>query len=294
MKKIFNWIKRLFKKEPVETARKFGWKRDIPDARDHKYKVMAPVALPPMIDLRSLCPPIYDQGQLGSCASNAMGAIFQFEQMKQEIPNFMPSRLFIYYNTRVLEGTVNYDDGATMRDTLKTMVSLGVCPESMWPYNRCFKKKPTDYCYSEALNNQVLEYLSVQPVLYDVKQCLAVGFPVAFGIALYQSFMNDNVTQTGIVPMPDLINESAIGGHAIVAVGYDDSKNCLIMRNSWGTSWGDKGYFYLPYAYITPSLAADFWTIRLVEAPLAEQVVIEEQSQTVAKVKKGRKNSNIK
>jgi C1A family cysteine protease len=259
------------------------------------YKITAPVPLPSLVDLRNICPDIYDQGQLGSCASNAMGGIFQFEQMKQQIPNFMPSRLFIYYNTRVIENTVNYDSGATMRGTLKTMVNSGVCPETMWTYNRCFKKKPNDECYNVALNNQVLEYLSLQPSLYDIKQCLAQGFPVAFGISLYQSFMSENVARTGVVPMPDLINESSLGGHAVVAVGYDDTRNCLIMRNSWGVNWGDRGYFYLPYTYITPGLSADFWTIRLVEAPVVEeQVVVEEQSQTVAKPKRSKKNSGIK
>ena len=274
MKKIFNWFKGLFTHKPGKNA-KLGWKRDLPDPRDYKYKVSTPIILPTMVDLRGQCPAVYDQGNLGSCTSNAMGSAFQFEQMKQQVENFMPSRLFIYYNTRVLEGTVSTDAGATLRNTLKTMVDTGVCPEKMWGYGKCFKKKPSDDCYVEAVKHKVVEYLRVTHSLYEIKLCLAEGFPVVFGMMLYESFMSDNVTNTGIVPMPNLTTEGVLGGHAVKAVGYDDSKNCLIVKNSWGTSWGDKGYFYLPYDYVTlPNLTADYWTIRLVESPVSQENVI--------------------
>lgn len=290
MKKIFDWFKKVLGLEhkPGKNA-KFGWKRDLPDPRDHKYMASRPLTvgqLPPLVDLKPLCPPVYDQGNIGSCTANAMGGSFQFEQMKQQIPNFMPSRLFIYYNTRAMEGTINEDAGATLRNTMKSMVNSGVCPEKMWSYNKCFKKKPDDFCYANAINNQVVEYLRVTHDLLQIKQCLFEGYPIAFGIMLYDSFMTENVARTGIVPMPNLQSESSVGGHAILAVGYDDSKNVLIMRNSWGTNWGINGYFYLPYEYITtPNLAADFWTIRLVETP----VVVEQEAQTIAKPKKTRK-----
>ncbi len=275
MKKIFDWIKGLFGHKPGINA-KLGWKRDLPDPRDFKFKVSAPITLPPMVDLRPQCPDVYDQGNLGSCGANAMGGTFQFEQRKQGIPDFMPSRLFIYYNTRVLEGTVNTDSGVTLRNTMKTMVDTGVCPESMWKYSRCFKKKPTDDCYVEAVKHQVVEYLRVTHSLYEIKLCLAEGHPITFGMMLYESFMSEAVTNTGIIPMPNLPNESSLGGHAVMAVGYDDAKNCLIVRNSWGKYWGDKGYFYLPYEYVTtPNLTADYWTIRLVESPVTQENVVE-------------------
>jgi C1A family cysteine protease len=295
MKKIFNWFKKLFGLEykPGKNA-KFGWKRDIPDPRDHKFMVSMPLKvdeLPPLVDLKPLCPPVYDQGNIGSCTANAMGCSFQFEQMSQKIPNFIPSRLFIYYNSRDLEGTINEDAGATLRDTLKTMIDIGVCPEKNWPYNKCFKKKPSSDCYVIALDNQVVEYLRVNHDLLQIKQCLFEGHPVAFGVTLYDSFMTEAVANSGIVPMPNLQVESVLGGHAILAVGYDDSKKALIMRNSWGIGWGINGYFYLPYEYITtPNLAADFWTIRLVETP----VIIEQEVETIAKPKKTRKKSNNK
>jgi len=260
----------LFKKEKkVQPSVKFGWKRDLPDPRDFKFKVTVPHDLPPIVDLRPQCPAeVYDQGDLGSCTANALGGAFQFEQMKQnKAANWVPSRLFIYYNEREMEGTINEDAGALLRDGIKSMVDKGVCPETMWPYKTCkFKKRPSEECYSEALNNQVTEYLRISPhSLYEVKHCLSEGYPIAFGFTIFESFMSDSVARTGIAPMPQP-NESTLGGHAVLAVGYDDTKQALIVRNSWGKSWGQNGYFYLPYGYVTEAnYSADYWTIRVVE-----------------------------
>ena len=260
--RLFSFLKR----KPIkDNGIKFGWKRDLPDPRDFKFKITAPISLPDSVDLRPQCPPVYNQYNIGSCTANSMGGLFEFRQMKQGLSSFMPSRLYIYFNTRDYEGTANSDAGATLRDTMKMMVKYGACPESMWSYNKCFKKKPTPDCYVEGEKHQVIEYLRVTHTLYEIKQCLAQGNPVAFGIMLFESFMTDEVARTGQAIMP-LSTESSIGGHAVLAVGYDEKKKMLIIRNSWGTEWGDKGYFYLPYEYIeTPNLAADFWTINLVE-----------------------------
>lgn len=265
--KLFNWFLTP-KQQPIPKFRNFGWKRDLPDQRDRKFKVTAPIPLPALVDIREKMPVVYNQGTLGSCTANAIGAAFQFEQIKRGVENWIPSRLFIYYNERAMEGTINEDAGAMIRDGIKSLVKEGVCPETMWEYREWkFKQKPSQPCYTEALNNQVLDYLRISPyTLYEVKQCLAQGFPVIFGFMIYESMMTENVTRTGIVPIPN-INEKPIGGHAVLAVGYDDEKKCLIVRNSWGEEWGEKGYFYLPYWFIeTPNVAADFWTIRLVES----------------------------
>ena len=263
--KLFNW---LFKsKKEKASVIKFGWKRDLPDYRDFKFKVTIPVELPKLVDLRTQCPPVYNQGNLGSCTANALGAAFQFEQMKQNKPNWIPSRLFIYYNERAMEGTINQDAGAMIRNGIKTMVKEGVCPETKWEYiENKFKIKPNPHTYKIALDNQVLEYRRITPhTLYEVKHCLTNGYPVVFGFMIYKSMMTNTVTKTGYVPIPKT-NERPTGGHAVTAVGYDDSKECLIVRNSWGNKWGINGYFYLPYWYvITPNVSADYWTIRLVE-----------------------------
>ena len=213
--KLRNFIHKLFKKQ-VKTNYKFGWVKDEPDLRDYKLKVTPEETLPLSVDLRPFCPAVYSQGQIGSCTANALGGAFQFEQMKQLKSSFIPSRLFIYYNERAMEGTINQDAGAMIRDGIKTMVKEGVCPETKWQYiENKFRDKPTDDCYTEALNNQVLEYLRISPhTLYEVKHCLADGYPVAFGFTIFKSFMNRDVATTGIAKMP-LPNEQTIGGHAV-------------------------------------------------------------------------------
>lgn len=219
------------------------------------------------VDLRSKCPPVYDQGQLGSCTANSIGFIHEFDQMKQNSPNvFTPSRLFIYYNERDMEGTVSQDSGAAVSDSVKTITKQGVCPETMWPYDISkFAVKPPASCYTEALNNQAVKFLQVNQTLNDLKQALIEGFPIAFGFTVYQSFESDAVAKSGILPMPQP-GETVIGGHAVAIVGFDDSKSAFIARNSWSATWGLNGYFMMPYAYITdPNLASDFWVVQSVE-----------------------------
>lgn len=267
MKKLLKLLKKFCGFEKKQRTIKFGWVKDKEDLRDQHFKITAPHDLPEKVDLRSKCPPVYNQGSLGSCTANALGAAYQFEQIKQKKPNFVPSRLFIYYNERVIEGTVNEDAGAMIRDGIKTMVKEGVCPEAMWAYNPSkFKEKPTGNCYATALNNQVLEYMRISTnTLYELKHCLSDGYPVSFGFMIYESFMSKEMAKSGFAKMPRK-GEKCYGGHAVLAVGYDDKMEALIVRNSWGNEWGLSGYFYLPYGYILDSkLSADFWTIRVVE-----------------------------
>lgn len=267
LKNIFNFFYNRRKYDEYDLGKiKMGWQRDLPDPRDLKFKLTAPIALPPKVDLRDSMPLIYNQLDLGSCTSQSMGAAFQFEQIKQGKQDFNPSKLFIYYNTRELENNIKADTGATLRSTMKAMVDKGACPEDMWNYiPQKFTTKPPQNCYTVAMDNQVLKYFRVNHSLYHIKECLAEGYPVAFGIMLFQSFMSPETARTGKVVMPQR-GERTFGGHAILCSGYDDELESLIVRNSWGEKWGDKGYFYLPYSYITtPNLAADFWTIRMVE-----------------------------
>ena len=251
------------------TIQKYGWLPDLPDARDHLYA--APMAvlskLPASVDLRPKCPPVYDQGQLGSCTGNAIAGAIQFGRRKaKQKPDFVPSRLFIYYNERVIEHTVNTDAGAQIRDGIKCAVNQGACNEKTWPYNIAqFTKQPPAAAYQEAKKYQVTSYSRVTQTLSQLKGCLANGYPFVFGFTVYESFESQQVAQTGVMTMP-APKEKVVGGHAVLAVGYDDASQSFIIRNSWGPGWGQKGYFTMPYAYITESnLADDFWTIRLVE-----------------------------
>ena len=185
--------------------------------------------------------------------------------MKEKQQVFMPSRLFIYYNERVMEGTVNEDSGAQIRDGIKSVAQQGDCPETLWPYDITkFAVKPPAQCYQQALKFKALQYQRLSQILNQLKGCLASGYPFVFGFTVYSSFESQQVAQTGHAPMPSP-PEASVGGHAVMAVGYDDSQNWFIVRNSWGVGWGMQGYFTLPYAYLLEqNLANDFWTIRIV------------------------------
>lgn len=250
--------------------KRFGWKPDLPDIRDHQFSCgfarLAPEELPKSVDLRAHCPAVYDQGDLGSCTANAIGGAFEFCQLKEKINVFTPSRLFIYYQERVMEGTVDSDAGAMIRDGIKAVNCYGVCPESVWPYNiDHFTCKPTSAAYQNATGHKAMAYQRLNQTITEMKQCLASGYPFTFGFTVYESFESETVAQTGLMPMPSP-SDTVLGGHAVLAVGYDDDQKHVIVRNSWGPNWGVQGYFYMPYDYITnPDLADDFWTIRIVE-----------------------------
>ncbi len=247
---------------------RYGWLPDLPDHRDHLY--IAPVEmlamLPAKVDLSPRCPAVYNQGQLGSCTANAIAAAVEFDRLKQKLSDFTPSRLFIYYNERVIEHTVDSDSGAQIRDGIKSVGRQGDCPETEWPYVIArFKTKPPPKCYADALKYRAVSYQRLMQMLGQLKGCLASGYPFVFGFTVYESFESARVTRTGHASLPRPC-ERAIGGHAVMAIGYDDAKKWFIIRNSWGDQWGMKGYFTLPYAYLTDeNLASDFWTIRVVQ-----------------------------
>jgi len=250
--------------------KKFGWVPDLPDARDHVYSAPIPLmgAMPTKVDLRPSSPPVLNQGQLGSCTANSIANAHRFDQMKQaKGKSFPPSRLFIYYNERDMEGTVNEDAGAMIRDGIKSIAQLGVCDEAEWPYNIAkFTNKPTATCYKDALEHQALSYQRVTQTLSQMKGCLASGFPFVFGFTVYESFESPAVAKSGNVDLP-APGEKVLGGHAVLCVGYDDTKQRFTVMNSWGTDWGQKGFFTIPYAYLTDdNLASDFWTVRIVES----------------------------
>jgi C1A family cysteine protease len=249
---------------PRRTSR-YGWIPDLPDHRDHIFLAPVPVlaALPPSVDLRPGCPAtVYDQGQLGSCTANAIAAAFEFDLGKQQLADFMPSRLFIYYNERRMEGTVDTDSGAMIRDGIKSLAKQGVCTEDAWPYNiPKFADQPPPECYTQATANRAVSYQRVPQVLNQLRGCLAHGYPFVFGFTVYESFESDEVARTGVVNLP-AAGETALGGHAVLAVGYDDASARFLVRNSWGAGWGQAGYFTIPYAYLTDrGLASDFWAV---------------------------------
>ncbi len=239
-----------------------GWLPDIPDHRDFLYKSIKPknVRLPKAVDLRRYCSTVENQGNLGSCTANALAGNIEFLDNMTDSQYTDQSRLFIYYNERVIEHSTGQDAGAMLRDGIKSLSKQGVCPESLWPYNiRRFTDKPTPNCYKEARKHVIRSYHRLLSI-NDMLACLCEGYPFVFGFAVYESFEGAQVKKTGIVNMP-LKNESMIGGHAVLAVGLDQSKKRFLVRNSWGADWGMGGYFTIPFEYLE-TMADDFWTIR--------------------------------
>lgn len=240
--------------------RKYLLKPDRFDHRDMHYAAeLYSHVIPTKVDLRDKMSPVVDQGQLGSCTANAIASgLREFLLLKSGQPLTRLSRLFLYWQERSMEGTVEEDSGAYIRDGMKALTKIGICPESDYPYDISrFTETPDDQDYQNAAQYKISGYHRVL-TLHSLKSALAKGSPVVFGMILFESFESQEVARTGIVPMPHR-GEQQLGGHAMCFVGYDDEKQHLIVRNSWGEGWGDKGYCYIPYDMVTYRYVTDMW-----------------------------------
>jgi C1A family cysteine protease len=240
---------------------KYGWTPSKKDSRDIHYSlVLERKALPERIDLRNFCPSVKDQGQIGSCVWNAYTSYLEYLAIKDNQPQIPFSRLFGYYNTRKIEGTLKEDAGCEIRDAIKVGAKLGVCPEITWPYDEDnLYDTPPEEAYKEALDYQILKYYKVTG-LYEIQNAIAAGYPVIFGMRVYESFESDEVKQTGIVPVPRA-NEKEMGGHCTLLVGYDSSERMAIDMNSWGPNWGMHGFCKIPFEILESHLIDDCWVI---------------------------------
>jgi C1A family cysteine protease len=268
-----------------------GWIPDYPDLRDYTEKteevksILEPKGLhkikklPESVDLREWCSPVEDQGRIGSCTAHAGVGIIEYYEKKSFGRHIDASRLFLYKVTRNLM-KMKGDIGGYLRTTMGAMVLFGVPPEDYWPYNddeKEFDKEPPAFCYAFAQNYQTMKYFRHDPpkegagsILKKVKTYLAIGHPAMFGFTVYNSV--EQAEKTGRIPFPSP-KERIEGGHAVAAIGYNDkmkiknkyggieSTGALLIRNSWGKSWGEDGYGWLPYEYVLKGLAEDFWSI---------------------------------
>jgi C1A family cysteine protease len=251
-----------------------GWLAQRPDHRDHEFLPSVPrQAIPPELELEIAGIPVLDQGQQGSCTGHGSAGIVMFDQKKQGEPVVVPSREFIYWNARNIEGTPDQDSGAQVRDVVKVIAGMGAPPDSDFPYNdQVYSVRPPAQAYTDALRQEALVYEAVR--YPHLNQALASGFPFVFGFTVYESFESAQVEQTGIVPIPQP-GEQVLGGHCVWCWGYNTRysgqtgripprhKAC---RNSWNSAWGDYGDFYLPQAYWDMGLCSDHWVIRRIGA----------------------------
>jgi len=248
--------------------RHLGTGRDPVSPLDWQYRARPSAVrrLPAVVDLRRHCPPVYDQLHLNSCSANAIAAALRYDELREgrrTVPS--PSRLFIYYNERVLAGLVDTNSPVSLRDGYRTVAKMGACPEAMWPYDaRRFRRTPTPSCFRAARRYRAIAYYRIRRSVAQLRACLAERFPFVMALAVHASMMGRQVRRTGEVPVPTH-HDRYRGGHAVLAVGYDHERRVIIFRNSWGRAWGDRGYGYLPYAFIgSPALTWDFWTMRRV------------------------------
>lgn len=251
-------------------SRVYNYKFQEEDPNDHKFHLhvaqMQATALPSQVDLRDsgYMPPVLDQSCLGACTANATSNALRFCLKKNKaVKDFQPSRLFIYYYSRLLEGTINEDSGAVIRDVMKAVHTYGACSENNWGYDISkFTVLPPAAVFRAAQTHiKGFQYMAVNQDLNSLKNALAQGFPIVFGMSVYSSFESDTVAKTGVVPMPNQ-NDQNLGGHAQIICGYKDDTQQFIVMNSWG-NWGDKGFCYIPYKYLLDgNLSSDFWVVR--------------------------------
>jgi C1A family cysteine protease len=244
---------------------KYGWRPDSRDPRDLHFAAFMPTIdteIPPVVDLSPGCSKVENQQDLGSCTANALAGAVEYLEIKQGNDFIDASRLFIYYNERMLEGTICADAGAELRDGIKTLAQFGVCSEKILPYDPSrFTEEPSRECYADALKHRIQKYYKIAS-LEGMRQCLAMGYPFAFGFAVFESFESKAVAKTGIMPFPDPNKEELLGGHAVLAVGYNEEKRLIKVRNSWGEAWGESGHFYMPYEFIADKrFCSDFWVV---------------------------------
>ena len=247
--------------------KRFGWIPDSKDERDYKFQAVPTILekLPEEASVEDLCPVVYNQGDSSSCVANASASAIISVHLKQGLPQPDPSRMFIYYGAREIEGTTHEDAGCMNRNAIKTLAKFGVCSETDWPFiPRNYSIRPSIECYSNAKKDIIISYHRIDSIpepnfiLQNLKACIAEGYPFIFGIPIYENFPIQ--TSSGIIPMP---KGREIGGHALFGIAYNDYTNSVRFLNSWD-GWGDGGYGELPYDYIS-KYARDIWTIRSME-----------------------------
>jgi C1A family cysteine protease len=262
-----NYVMKIDESNKSQIQTQLGYIKDKYDARDYIYKANNfKWGFPLKFNLKGLMPPVLNQGNLGSCVSNAVSNVLRYTDIKNKRTNNLNikiySRLFNYYNTRVLENSIFKDNGCQIRNAIKVINKIGSTDEKFWPYIITkFQDKPNKLSYDDAIKRKITKYRRVNQNQYDIKSCINLGYPIIIGILCFSSMFTINVSKTGNIPYPKS-DQQILGGHCIILVGYDDTTQTYEFQNSWGTDWGNKGYGKIPYKFVeNPNYATDFWMI---------------------------------
>jgi C1A family cysteine protease len=235
------------------------------NSNDFSASRFSAAEMPEIIDLRPFMTTVENQYDSNSCTANAMAGAYEYLENRLYGQATDVSRLFIYYNARALDDSTQEDEGTYLSNCVKVVRKYGACAEEIWPFQLGqIKEKPPKAAYKDGVRFRIEDAASVAVDLDTMRACLAEGYPFVFGLQLFESFTGSG-GNGGLVPMPDIENETHNGGHAMLCVGYSDSDQVFVVRNSWGPEWGDGGYCYVPYAYMAdPDMTADCWVIRQV------------------------------
>ena len=236
--------------------------------------------LPSVVDLSFWCSPVRDQGLLNSCTAFAAVALLEYFAKRNSNHYTEASPLFLYKAARNKMNATG-DVGASIRETMKVLALFGVPPEESWPYDEDkVDDEPLPYCYAYAQNYKILKYflldypgIPTENLLFQIKAVIAAGFPCIFGFTIYTSAYENSNSEKGHIPYPEREKDKVVGAHTVVAVGYDDdkliqcadrkkySKGAFLIRNSWGSEWGEEGYGWLPYDYVLAGLTSAWWSL---------------------------------
>lgn len=310
---MLNWFYGTKTSEVSKPIRKYGWNHteQLTEEESAKfaYKVMnyhPNLESVKEVNNFAIMPEVKDQGHLGSCTANSICANYESQMIKLEKMHIPMSRLFLYYLEREREGNVDSDSGAQIKDGVAICNDTGLCLESLWPYDiDKFAEKPPANCYDDLQYHKAVKIERVKKNLKDIDQCLLDGHVISMGFKVYESFESEQVSSTGIVPLPDVSKEKLLGGHAVCLFGkiVYGGKTKYLIRNSWGKSWGcnntggvegDRGNFMVDPEFLTSSsgffghqeLCSDFWTIKVVVDDKNDPNIVESNEEKLAHIKK--------
>lgn len=249
----------------VRSVKRFGCLPDIPDQRDNIRTFPDTIEYYQTVDLRKSghLPTVKEQGKLGSSSAFSVLSAYIYSLRKDKlVEEIQLSPLFIYYNQRYIAGTIGCDSGASIRDALKVIERLGVCKEDMYPYTTdYYNDRPTNDAYKYAYDNKYpIQYCKLKLSLENIMKGLSLNFPIIFGFTVYESFIHKDTERTGVMPEPKN-GEKIVGYHSVLVVGYDIHRKHLLCMNSWGSSWGQEGFFWMPFSFVNERNCGDPWIV---------------------------------